>query len=172
MAKRSRSDLTQAEVKELLRYEADTGLFYWLVERGSIQLGQVAGWRSGKAPNIYIIITINGYYYRAHRLAWFYVHGRWPLDQIDHIDGSGVNNCIGNLREATCSENLRNMRLTCRNTSGVKGVFWDKERNAWLVRIRSNGRYRHVGRFANLACAATAYRDAAAREYGEFARFE
>lgn len=91
-------------------------------------------------------------------------------DQTDHRNGDGLDNQRDNLRPATGSENNRNSRLRKDNTSGFKGVQWDKQRRRWVAGIRVSGRQRQIGSYDNPVDAAHAY-DAAARElFGAFAR--
>jgi hypothetical protein len=70
--------------------------------------------------------------YLAHRVAWFYVTGKWPENQIDHRDGDGWNNRFSNLRKATHTQNLYNQKRRPGGT-GVKGIYWDKKRGAYVV---------------------------------------
>lgn len=98
--------------------------------------------------------------------------GSWPILGIDHRDCNGLNNAFANLREATLVENGRNARLSRRNKIGLKGVFWNTEKEKWTTRIRLNGRNVHIGHFDCPHQAAAAYREVALREFGEFARVE
>lgn len=90
--------------------------------------------------------------------------------QVDHIDGNGLNNCRSNLRIATQSQNRANLRHYRNNTSGYKGVTWDKYWKKWVAKIRVVGRDYSIGRFDNLHDAAKAYNEAAAEYFGEFAQ--
>jgi hypothetical protein len=90
--------------------------------------------------------------------------------EVDHKDCDGLNNRRSNLRTATRAENQRNTRKTDANTSGVKGVSWDKSRAKWETYIKVGGKKRHLGRFDDLASAAAAYSAASARVHGEFGR--
>jgi hypothetical protein len=149
--------LTQARLKELLRYDPETGVLTWRVKRWRAKAGDVAGWRSGR--NIHICIEQKCYL--AHRLAWLYVHGQFPERDIDHIDGDPLNNRIANLRECSQAENQQNRSAfgSKRNTSGHNGINWDRARGKWLVRVRAYGVNHYGGRFQNLADAVKA-RDA------------
>lgn len=92
----------------------------------------------------------------------------WPL--VDHVNGNGLDNRRANLRPATNAENMRNRRRYANNTSGFKGVTFDKAKGRWKAQIRLDGRRRYIGRYDTAEEAARAY-DAAARElHGEFAR--
>lgn len=91
-------------------------------------------------------------------------------EEVDHRDGDGLNCTRGNLRRATRQENCRNQRRNKANTSGYKGVTWDKNRSRWQASIKCDGHCIHLGRFTDPVSAAHAY-DAKARELsGEFAR--
>jgi hypothetical protein len=90
--------------------------------------------------------------------------------EVDHIDGDGLNNRRCNLRLATRSQNMRNQRLNSRNTSGFKGVSWDKRDKKWLAYIKVYRKKIHLGSFDTPEDAHAAYCDAAARLHGEFAK--
>lgn len=86
---------------EQLKYDPLTGVFTWLVTRNRITQGDVAGSVSKEG---YRVIRIDGEHHKAHRLAWFYVHGSWPSGIIDHKDGNKDNNKIKNLRDTSQAE--------------------------------------------------------------------
>lgn len=90
--------------------------------------------------------------------------------EVDHINGNGLDCRRGNLRLCTKSENQRNRRPNQNGTSGYKGVGWYKKYNCWRVRIQVNGKKQHIGYFDNEIDAATAYDNAAKQLHGEFAR--
>lgn len=90
--------------------------------------------------------------------------------EIDHRDGSGLNNCRANLRLATRAQNKANSRTPRNNTSGFKGVMWDKEQRKWRAMLRFAGKLLHLGRFTDKIEAARAYNEAAVKYFGEFAR--
>ena len=147
------NSLTQERLKELLHYNHDTGVFTWLVRRGgAMKAGSVAGAVDCPKRNFiqYNRIKIDYKSYRAHRLAWLYLYGCWPLDGMDHIDGDGLNNRIKNLREADQGENCKNKRLYRSNSSGVVGVNWAKDRNQWRAQIRSGKVQINIGQYDNL----------------------
>jgi hypothetical protein len=90
--------------------------------------------------------------------------------QVDHKDGNGLNNQRNNLRLATPSQNGANSRRSKRNTSGYKGVIWNKRNKRWQVRIMVERRMVSVGYFIDIEDAAIAYANAASKYFGEFAR--
>jgi hypothetical protein len=84
----------------------------------------------------------------AHSVIWMLVHGEWP-ENIDHIDGNGLNNRLENLRNVTHSENLMNCRVSKANTSGCTGVFWNKNLSKWASYIRKEKKHSHLGYFSD-----------------------
>lgn len=89
---------------------------------------------------------------------------------VDHRDGDGLNNCRSNVRLATTTQNNRNQRLRSDNSSGFKGVIWDRDERKWQARIKVNGKTLHLGRHATVIEAAEAYDTAAIELHGQFAR--
>jgi len=88
----------------------------------------------------------------------------------DHINGNGLDNRRGNLRVCTRAQNIRNQRIRCDNTSGYKGVYWEKGTGKWHVQIVFNSRKIYLGLFNSLFVAALAYNAAALKYHGKFAR--
>jgi hypothetical protein len=138
--------LTQERLKELLHYDPDTGIFINLTQRrGRAKKGAVAG---TKNPKGYIIIMIDGKFYYAHRLAWFYFYGEFPEGFLDHKNQNPSNNRICNLRLATTQENAQNIsNPRINNKSGFRGVSWYKSTNKWLAHITINRKVKHLGYF-------------------------
>ena len=157
--------LSQARLKELLHYDSDTGLFTWKISRGCMHAGQVAGGPNSKG---YRQIKIDGVVYKAHRLAHLYVVGAWPDDKIDHANTVRGDNRFSNLREATTLQNNRNTTKRSDNTSGFKGVSFNKNRCKWEAYIRYDGRRRHLGLFCTAELAGEFYDLAAQMLFGEF----
>lgn len=157
--------ITQELLKQLLHYDPETGVFTWRVARGGSQVGDVAGHECFKGTKAYIIMGINGRIDRAHRLAFVYMTGDWPNDEVDHINGDGTDNRWDNLRDATRVENCRNMRLHNHNTSGVSGVSWRKQRDKWRAYITVENRQINLGHFTEWWDAVCA-RKSAERHYG------
>ncbi|MFA6244496.1 MAG: HNH endonuclease [Candidatus Hydrogenedentales bacterium] len=151
--------LSQERLKEAFDYDPITGHFIW-------KIGHLKGRRAGCIDNSkgYVIITLSGYHYYGHVLAWFYIHGEWK--RIDHKDTHGSNNAILNLRPATTKQNNRNQSIRIDNMLGVKGVT--RSGNKFVARIFVDGSRIYLGTFKTIEEATNA-RQAAAQEYfGEF----
>lgn len=147
--------LTAARLKELLHYDPETGVFTWIAGGclGRNRRHKTAGTKHRRG---YIQIQIDGVIYKAHRLAWLYVHGQWPTGLIDHRNGVQDENRFGNLRDATFLINSQNRRGPQRNTSsGLLGAH--KHQNAFTSRIRVDGAIKHLGSFKSAEEAHAAY---------------
>jgi len=107
-----------------------------------------------------------------HRVVWLIVHGVWPEQEIDHVNGIKDDNRLHNLRLATRSENQRNVGKTKSNSSGFKGVYRDKSTGKWRAQMKIAGRNKWLGTYNNIEDASSAYRAAAKKYHGEFVRFE
>jgi hypothetical protein len=92
---------------------------------------------------------LNQVSYLKHRLIWAW-HNMPFAPLIDHINGDIADNRIENLRSATHSENMRNSRKPVNNTSGIKGVYWQKDKNKWRVQIWNNGKQQYVGSYREI----------------------
>jgi hypothetical protein len=161
----TRTVLTAEFVRSILDYDQNTGVFSWKVSGG--RRGLIAGYRKASG---YIVIGINKRQYRAHRLAWLSANGEWPLGEIDHKNGVFDDNRLCNLRDASKSQNQANKTKYKNNTSGVKGVFYDKVNKNWVAQINVNRNRVNLGRHTSIESAATAYAAAARKYFGEFAR--
>ena len=150
--------LSHEELKNILHYNPEIGLFSWLIKPSDkIKIGSIAG---SVDKDGYVIITLNSKKYRAHRLIWFYVYGKWPVNEIDHINRIPSDNRIINLREVTDQENQFNRGKQKNNTSGYKGVSWNKQNKKWLANIRVNRKTIYLGYFDDILEASEAYRKA------------
>jgi hypothetical protein len=154
-------------VKEILFYDPETGLFTWKIRRGHIRKGCIAGSISTSG---YITIKIDRVQFFGHRLAWFYMTGKWPDNQIDHEDLNKSNNKWSNLREATGTTNNFNKALAKNNKLGFKGLYFDKRYNKFRAVININKKCIFLGHFTNKDDAASAYNEAAKKYHGEFYR--
>ena len=106
----------------------------------------------------------------AHRVIWAMVHGEWPSDQIDHINGVRTDNRVQNLRAVTRKENGKNCSPNKNGTSRFLGVSWSKDRKKWIACIMSDGKQTNIGAFSSEVDAAIARDAVAARLHGQYAR--
>lgn len=164
----TKSIITQSELKYQLHYNPETGIFTRLnIKKYShAKIGDVAG--SLDNGTGYIRIMFNHKLYQAHRLAWFYVTGMMPINQIDHINGIKTDNRFINLREANNAENKRNSGLNASNKTGFKGVSFKKETSKFVAQAKLNGKKIHIGYFDTAELASEAYQLFAMRNHGDF----
>jgi hypothetical protein len=151
--------LTANRLKSLLEYNPENGVFTRKIDASNTKSGSVAGYID--IDSGYVRIGIDGKRYWAHRLAWLYMHGVWPVHDIDHIDRDRSNNRISNLRDVRRSMNLQNqVEANQRSVSRIRGVSWDKARCRWKVELSVGNRNKYIGRFSSIDAAADAYRKA------------
>lgn len=144
--------LRQEDLKALLSYDPDSGIFRWRQSSGSRALeGAEAGavMRTKTGSYVVITLTVNGIQRRclAHRLAFLYMEGSlpdFPTVEVDHIDGNGLNNAWSNLRLVDHRTNACNQKLRVTNSSGVNGVSWDRSMGKWEVYVWDHGCKRHL----------------------------
>lgn len=162
-------ELPSAErLNEILFYDEEDGELYCRIDRGPRKAGMLAGCLN--KTGLHVVIAIDGVRYLAHRIVWKMKTGRDPLQDIDHKDTDGTNNRWDNLREATPSQNLQNMSLSKANTSGVKGVSFDRDLGKWCAEIMKDRKRYKLGYFVELDDAKKVIEMARAELHGEFAR--
>lgn len=165
-----RTKLTSERLREVIVYDPESGVFTWK-SRGSPRFDKRFSGREAGAlrPNGYIQINIDSVIYLAHRLAWLYMTGEWPNDCIDHKDMQPSNNKFSNLRLATKAQNQRFQRKPSHNTSGFKGVSFNKVLKKWTAKISIENKTRYIGSFETPEEAHSAYLAEAVRLSGDFA---
>lgn len=135
--------ITQDIACEIFEYNSESGLLSWKIKNGNRGLkGRTAG---HVMNNGYRSVSINGRPYLVHRLVWLIHNGYVPENDIDHINRIRSDNRIENLREVSRMCNARNTCNFKHNTSGVKGVYWDKSKNKWKSYLIINGKVFNFG---------------------------
>ena len=137
---------------ELYSYDEHSGIFTD-VKNGT----KVDGWENYG----YRHVTIDGTNYRLHRLAFMFMTGNLPDNDIDHINHIRDDNRWCNLREVTVADNNKNLSMNRNNKSGVNGVSWNESRKRWCVYASKNNKTVGLGRYKTLeeAIEARAYFD-------------
>lgn len=157
--------ITHRELKEELRYEPDTGLFFWVKKAQGRRVLAPAG---HTCKDGYVHIYIFGKLYRAHRLAWMYVHGEFPKVFIDHANGNTSDNRLCNLREADTSQNSHNAKTASNNKSGYKGVSFNKSSGKYIAQCNVNNIHHYLGLFKTAHDASAAYEAFASKHHKDF----
>lgn len=162
----SKDRISAEKLRELVDYDPLTGILTRKIRTSNrVHIGDRVGAVVGGG---YRHAQIGGYSALEHQFVWLFVHGVWPDQWIDHINGDVTDNRASNLRLATASQNFGNSRRSKANTSGFKGVW--KRRGKWSADICCNGRRERLGVFETPELAHAAYGEAATRLFGEFAR--
>ncbi len=157
--------LTKEKILNRLSYNEETGAL-------------TRNWKGGSSrptgtvrEDGYIRINVDGKLHYAHRLVWIIFNGHIPDGmQVDHIDCNPSNNKISNLRLATQSQNNHNQRVYKSNSSGVKGVLWNKLEKRWKVTCWLNNKKHNGGTFLSLEEAVKAQKELRDRLHADFAR--
>lgn len=157
-------ELTQNILKELLTYNPDTGIFTWNYRniKWFSSLRELNRWNNRYANTIagnihtsgsktYNIIRINYKAFKSHRLAFLYMNGNFPVNEVDHIDGNSLNNKWNNLRDVDHKTNSKNKKIRKTNVSGTQGVTFCNTTNKYVAFIVDNkGNKKTLGRFKNI----------------------
>jgi hypothetical protein len=157
---------TQQNLKLLCHYDPDTGVFMRI--RKITWTGNII--ESKSVPSK---ITKFGYYqmnifgrpYAVHRLIFLYMTGRFPKNDVDHINGDRIDNRWANLREVTRRENMMNVGVRSNSTTGVTGVSRRKDTGKYVAYVDVEGKRIRLGSFDTLGEAAEA-RVKASEQYG------
>lgn len=179
-----RSLPTPEQLRQLLRYEPDTGKLYWkerpieMFNAGNTSReARCCTWNkryagkeafTSKNKYGYHVGAIFGRVMMAHRVIWAIHFGEWPELEIDHSDRCRSNNSITNLRSASRAENCRNMKSKSGADSELRGVALDKKSGRWIAKICVNLKQIYLGRFDTEKDAYEAYRRASIEMHGEF----
>jgi len=159
-----------ALLNRCLSYDPETGRLTWKERpgrKGTINPGDEAGTPIAGGHRQ---IRILGRLYKAHRIIWLMMTGEEPVGVVDHINGDPQDNRWENLRLASIAENSRNSRHRTNSASPLKGASFNNRDKRWVAQITVNRKYHHLGMFDTAEEAHEAYKRAAERLHGEFAR--
>lgn len=152
-----------ATLKTFVAYNPDTGEFVRLkgtgkgAKLGTVTLGSV------DTSTGYRRVCVGGRQYYAHRLAWLYMSGVWPEDQIDHINHDRADNRFCNLRPANNAQNNQRSAARADSDTGVLGVCWHKRAGKYMAQIQHLGKTVYLGLHSSLESAIEARRTAEVR---------
>lgn len=146
--------ISQRRLKEIIHYDAVSGVFTNKITRGGVKAGSIIG---GVNDRGYVKFNVDRRKYRAHRLAWLYVNGSFPVGELDHKNRDKTDNRIANLREITRSANVLNTGIRVNNTSGYTGITLSK-----AGRFVAHYCTKYLGTFSTLSEALTARQTAGA----------
>lgn len=158
MSKKNSPHLTQDGLRNILEYSAETGIFTWRVSRGRVCAGYVAGHQRRDG---YVRVKIDDRFYLAHRLAFLFMTGSFPVGEVDHFNGNKSDNRWQNLRDVSHAENGRNRSVPVNNKSGSQGVRWNRHAKRWHAQIYASGKNRYLGYYDTQEAAHAAYARAA-----------
>lgn len=164
----AKKELSQARLKELIRYDPKTGVFRWNISRkGPVRKGVVAG---SIDKDGYRLIGVDGCQYRAHRLAILYVTGKMPDEDVDHRHGNRSDNRWKKIRPVNRQQNCWNSQAHSDSKSKLKGAHFHPQTGRWLSRIRIDGKNIYLGIFPTAQEAHDAYDKRARKHFGKFYR--
>jgi hypothetical protein len=164
-AEKEMRDLTVDLLKETFEYNKETGDLIWKIRKQKVVKGAIAG---SIVPEGYRVIQLNAKFYKAHRLVYLMHKGYLPKT-LDHINGDRADNRIENLRAVSAGQNQHNRKLNSNNTSGYKGVAWDKENKNWTTYINLEGRRIFLGYYSTPEEADKVVRKAREELHGAYA---
>ena len=159
--------MTYEELITIAEYKC--GRLFWR-HQDRLEIGRIWSYKRNGGEKSYRTCWINGRSYYVHRLIFLINHGYLP-SQIDHANGDTLDNRICNLRAASNAQNQRNKGAMPKNQVGLKGVSYKKDMHLYRAQISANGKGYHLGYFSTPSKAHEAYKQAAKRLHGEFARF-
>lgn len=129
--------MSVGDIRDLIDYNPETGVLTAKVNFSGRQAGSVIGSQTWQG---YYAFSLFGKKCFAHRLAWLLHYGEWPSQPIDHINGIKTDNSIRNLRLCSLSQNQFNKPTQKNNTTGVKGVYWNKRDKRYVASVQFNGK--------------------------------
>ncbi len=157
--------MSVGDIRELIDYNPETGVLTAKVNFSGRQAGSVIGSQTWQG---YYAFSLFGKKCFAHRLAWLLHYGEWPSQPIDHINGIKTDNSIRNLRLCSLSQNQFNKPTQKNNTTGVKGVYWNKRDKRYVASVQFNGKKYSAGHHKDIDSAKEAVMKLREKLAGEF----
>jgi HNH endonuclease len=149
------TELTAERARELFDYDPLTGVLTWKRSGTGRRANLVAGCVNSLG---YLVTRADGELHYNHRLVWLFVHGAWPSQQVDHINGVKYDNRLCNLRSASPKTNSENKSRARRGSvSGILGATWNARRRCYTAQITSGGVNFNLGGFSTPEEANAAY---------------
>jgi hypothetical protein len=143
--------LDAKDLHNFLILDADTGTLFWKKRSCSRFNGNYAGKMAGTLNKEgYVCLRLLGKTLLAHRVIFAMHEGRWPSNQVDHINGIKTDNRPCNLRDVRISENLKNQKMRANNKSGITGVYWVPQKKKWAASISDSGKSVKLGLFKTI----------------------
>lgn len=149
-------------------FDVRGGCLYWKQPRKNVRVGERAG---GIDSRGYYRVMVDQKNYYVHRILYMLYHGHTPVF-IDHKDGNTANNSKRNLRACTSAQNAHNRKRPVNNTSGVKGVYWNVNKQKWMARVMVQGKRKFVGYYEDISAAERAVKAVRRKTHKEFSRNE
>lgn len=157
--------MSVGDIRDLIDYNPETGVLTAKVNFSGRQAGSVIGSQTWQG---YYAFSLFGKKCFAHRLAWLLHYGEWPSQPIDHINGIKTDNSIKNLRLCSLSQNQFNKPTQKNNTTGVKGVYWNKRDKRYVASVQFNGKKYSAGHHKDIESAKEAVMKLREKLAGEF----
>lgn len=157
--------MSVGDIRDLIDYNPETGVLTAKVNFSGRQAGSVIGSQTWQG---YYAFSLFGKKCFAHRLAWLLHYGEWPSQPIDHINGIKTDNSIRNLRLCSLSQNQFNKPTQKNNTTGVKGVYWNKRDKRYVASVQFSGKKYSAGHHKDIESAKEAVMKLREKLAGEF----
>ncbi|WP_239006796.1 HNH endonuclease [Enterobacter hormaechei] len=157
--------MSVGDIRDLIDYNPETGVLTAKANFSGRQAGSVIGSQTWQG---YYAFSLFGKKCFAHRLAWLLHYGEWPSQPIDHINGIKTDNSIRNLRICSLSQNQFNKPTQKNNTTGVKGVYWNKRDKRYVASVQFNGKKYSAGHHKDIDSAKEAVMKLREKLAGEF----
>jgi len=145
--------IIENEIISSVDYNEKTGQFFWKIKKERSKIGDMADWLGNCG---YRFITIKDQDYKAHRIAYLLMRGRWPKNDIHHKDDNRSNNKWDNIEHLDRASHLKTRYLRKDNSSKVQGVSWNKNERKWRAYITVNKKQIHLGYYNNFNSAVKA----------------